>query len=197
MAKTNPFTAKAKNKKKKSRFYKITKPCANCPFRTDIPGYLTTARAQEIARDVVRTGNFACHKTANHDDETGEYDPTENESQCAGALIFQENLGQFGQLARIAMRTGNFNPDLLDMSAPVATTTQEFINHHGEEDEPDPVDCCSAVGEDCLAPAGWMEGGVIVENNDIDPDDMTYCENCGSPLCINCTCYCVETGVEE
>jgi hypothetical protein len=36
----------------KTRPYSLTTPCPKCPFRTDVPPYLTCARVVEIARSL-------------------------------------------------------------------------------------------------------------------------------------------------
>lgn len=67
--------------------YGMTTPCALCPFRKDIPAFLTKERVQEIERGLDR-GEFHCHKTVEHDDnEDGEVVETGKEMHCAGALI--------------------------------------------------------------------------------------------------------------
>lgn len=115
--------------------YDLKKPCAECPFRNDRPGYLTKARAREIANglDPKRLGaggSFGCHKTTVPDpDDDGERTSGPKTQHCAGALIMLEKMGRLdhNQSARFAMRFGQLNPDLLEMDSPVHATTAAFI----------------------------------------------------------------------
>lgn len=123
--------------------FRLTKPCKDCPFRTDKAGYLHSARAREIAESVLGGSNFHCHKTIEHDEE-GEtcVNPSKSE-MCAGAMLFAEKVldGRNGgagcgvnQMARIGMRLGTFNPDLLDATAPVHESVEAMVRHHARED---------------------------------------------------------------
>lgn len=101
--------------------YSMTTPCAHCPFRSDIPAFLTPARIREIERSLVRS-EFPCHKTTSHDDEDScesTYTPKGTEIHCAGALILMEKLGRSSQMMRIAERLRMYDPSKLDMDAPV------------------------------------------------------------------------------
>ena len=79
--------------------YKLTRPCAHCPFRSDIPPFLRSARVSEIERGLER-GEFACHATLDDDrwNENGDgeqdYYPNGTEEHCAGALILLEKLNR-------------------------------------------------------------------------------------------------------
>lgn len=172
--------------------FDLVRPCPKCPFRTDcLEGWLRKDRAIEIVESLtLHDQGFPCHETTNLDDD-GDYVPGgQREQHCAGALIMLENSGQgAGQLARIAERLGKFDPDKLDLEFPVFRSFDDFIIHHAG-DEWVEVEACSKVDEECLAPAGFAVGGGVMTNHDIDPDDMTSCEQCGEPLCKNCTCWC-------
>jgi hypothetical protein len=109
--------------------YSMTSPCPSCPFRTDIPAYLTAARVREIQQGLIRS-EFPCHKTTRHetDDDGGEhYIPTGAEVHCAGALILLEKIGQPSQMMRIAERLGMYDAGKLKMDAPVFDTFGEMI----------------------------------------------------------------------
>lgn len=178
----------------------LRRPCPHCPFRTDRPGYLRRARAAEIAQDLERGHAFACHETTVDDDDEFERHVTADSQQCAGALIVLEREGRSTQLQRIAERLGSTAE--LDMSAPVAESLEMFVRHHEpevEEHEP-----CEIAGPHCTAPAGWMEGGTIVEN--YAPEPTTSCPYCGSYVCEACSvkhgderpccdCYEIESAV--
>jgi hypothetical protein len=105
----------------KRRPYGLTQPCAKCPFRNDIPGYLTRGRVREIRQSLV-TSDFPCHLTTTHrddDDVGGCYVPTGTEMHCAGALILLEKLGTPSQMMRISERLGMYDMRELSMDAPV------------------------------------------------------------------------------
>lgn len=49
--------------------FDLKRPCKDCPFRSDIPGYLTKARAREIIDGITRgQATFSCHKTNDFSD---------------------------------------------------------------------------------------------------------------------------------
>ena len=69
-------------------FGKRTAPCAKCPFRRDVPGFLMQERAEEIAEAITEgDAAFWCHQTVDYDgdeefDDNGEplsddYAPTD------------------------------------------------------------------------------------------------------------------------
>lgn len=89
---------------------RLTAPCKHCPFRTDIPAYLTAERVEEIQYSLIRS-EFPCHETTQHDEE-GEVMSTGSEMHCAGALILLEKLEQpsrassrWTHLSSIALKT--------------------------------------------------------------------------------------------
>ncbi len=104
--------------------FDMVRPCLRCPFRTDIPGYLSAARVREIGASL-DGGTFPCHNTVDYengwgdDQESEEYTPSGNEVHCAGALILLERLSRPSQMMRIAERLGFYDRRKLDMNAPV------------------------------------------------------------------------------
>lgn len=110
--------------------YGLTKPCDNCPFRNDIPAFLTKGRVREIERALDR-GEFECHKTTfstgGEFDEDGHYNRSGKEAHCAGALILLEKLERPSQMMRISERLGMYDRTKLDMDAPVFDTFKEMI----------------------------------------------------------------------
>ena len=95
--------------------YDLRTPCNLCPFRNDRKRlWVPVDRMLEMAN-----GEFCCHKTAKHNDETGEYDPTPDSQHCAGALIFLEKIEQPHQMMRICERLGLYDRTKLDMHSPV------------------------------------------------------------------------------
>lgn len=108
--------------------YDMTSPCPHCPFRNDIPAYLSEERVEEI-RDGLERGEFPCHKTtASVEDEDGvERVTTEDSKHCAGALILLEKIDEPSQMMRIAERIGMYDRTELNMDAPVYDCWEDMI----------------------------------------------------------------------
>lgn len=110
--------------------FNLRKPCAHCPFRTDIKGYLTAGRAREIALGLLLHQHpFSCHEH-NDFDEDGDTIEGPKAQHCAGALIFLEAQERPNQLMRIAERLGFYDRSKLDMEAPVHRTLAALVKHH-------------------------------------------------------------------
>lgn len=117
--------------------FDLRRPCKECPFRNDRPGYLTRERARQIAHalDPGRPdlgGSFTCHKTtvpADDEDEDGDMMDGPNAQHCAGALIMLEKSGRtdHNQILRIMGRLGAYDPDKLDLDAPIHESAEAFI----------------------------------------------------------------------
>jgi hypothetical protein len=110
--------------------FNLHKPCANCPFRSDITFYLPEARRREIADHLQADGTFQCHKTTDGDwDDDFNYVPTGNESHCAGALLVMLKSGAFDAnwRLRFAVGFGLLDPNKLDQSVPVFDTLALFV----------------------------------------------------------------------
>ena len=107
--------------------YGLTKPCKLCPFRTDIPPYLTAPRVREIERSLDRS-EFPCHETVDYDDEGERSGEGPREMHCAGALILMMHEGTSSQMHRISHRLGLYDPSKLDMTAPVFTSWDEMAD---------------------------------------------------------------------
>lgn len=112
----------------------LVRPCAKCPFRTDIPGYLAADRMEEIIDALYSGATFTCHETTVEieDDEDGEMVDGPNAQHCAGALIFLEHQERPNQLMRISERLGFYNREKLEMDSPVPDCEYELIEHHAE-----------------------------------------------------------------
>jgi hypothetical protein len=121
--------------------FNLHRPCAKCPFRNDIPPYLTPDRVLELQAAIESAGKvFTCHQTLDpeqRDDETGDYLGGQKDAHCAGALIllekaFDSDSGGHGcrvnQMARIAVRLGVFDPSKLDLDAPVYGSFEEMYD---------------------------------------------------------------------
>lgn len=115
--------------------FDLKRPCAECPFRRDIPGYLTGARAREIANAVLDGSTFPCHhttETIETDDGESDCVATAESQHCAGALILARRRGRSSQLSRVAERLGYYDPSALDMESPVFISAAEMICHHSK-----------------------------------------------------------------
>ncbi|HUW00812.1 MAG TPA: hypothetical protein VMW08_00535 [Acidimicrobiales bacterium] len=192
----------------------VTKaPCAKCPFRKDVPIYLRAGAREEIARALADGRGFPCHATVNYDtdeeDEEGATIPDQSAaSECAGAVAALELSGGSSQLARIAERLGDLDPDrpghhddvwpLHEWPLLAAGATGD--NPEEEEYE---GDTCSVVNAGCEAPAGYLgTGGAVVHG--VEHTD-NYCPGCGDPVCETCmadeelcpTCLEYEADMEE
>jgi hypothetical protein len=104
--------------------YSLTSPCPNCPFRNDIPPFLTRSRVREIQTSLIQS-EFPCHKTTDFDDE-GEPRTSGREQHCAGALILLEKIGRPSQMMRISERLGMYDHSKLKMDAPVFDSFREM-----------------------------------------------------------------------
>lgn len=97
--------------------FRLRRPCALCPFRTDVIPYLTRARVESL--DVaLEQQTFTCHETLTRDGE-GELTHAKDSAHCAGALILLEKLQRPSQAMRIAERFRLYDRTKLDMDAPV------------------------------------------------------------------------------
>lgn len=117
---------------------KLTTPCRDCPFRTDIPGYLRGERMEEIIDALHGDQTFTCHKTTveSEPDDDGETHTVDgpNAQHCAGALIFLEHQERPSQLMRVYERLGGYDRTKLDMDAPVPDCEYELVEHHANAD---------------------------------------------------------------
>lgn len=103
---------------------KLTTPCKNCPFRSDVAPYLQPTRAVEIVNGAVYgDAHFICHKTLQ----------AKEASFCAGAIIMAENVGRIPQLLRIYERVGSYVRAKMDFAAPVYKTPVAMINAYRNE----------------------------------------------------------------
>lgn len=106
----------------------LTKPCDNCPFRTDVDPFLTSERVEEICHGLIESqSTFACHKTTEFDEDAGGHINSEDEEHCAGALIMLEKLDRPNQMMRWMERLGQYDRTKLDMESPVFDCADEMI----------------------------------------------------------------------
>lgn len=109
--------------------YGLVRPCAHCPFRSDIPGYLRRSRAEQIVAGLrdPRGGEFPCHETMPRTDS-----PIDKAMVCAGSLLVTERDQGPNQMHRICERLNLYDPSKLDREAPCFNSFEEFIDHHGD-----------------------------------------------------------------
>lgn len=114
----------------------LVRPCAKCPFRTDVPFYLGAARRKEIADALSWGETFHCHETVHYDEQhwdygaedgLGHYTASGDEQHCAGALIVLHKIKRPNQVMQIAQRLALWEPEKLDMDSPVFNDLEEFI----------------------------------------------------------------------
>lgn len=102
--------------------YRMTRPCADCPFRKDRPFPLGPGRVREIQK-ATHLYPFSCHKTVDYDrDKPKQYE----HAHCAGALILREKLGRPSLVMRMAQYVGIYDPTKLELDAPVYDSWDEM-----------------------------------------------------------------------
>lgn len=104
--------------------YDLTKPCADCPFRSDKRFPLNEGRVEDIVYGLYNNATFSCHKTTTAKGRSSDH---KNAQHCAGALIFLENQDRPHQMMRICERLGMYDRRKLDMDFPVYDTMEEMI----------------------------------------------------------------------
>lgn len=175
----------------------LTRPCARCPFRDDVPNYLRRDRRRSILREMQSGKDFHCHKTVDysHENDEGETIPDVSDSSlCAGAsLLFLRNESEpGGQVARIALRLDPKYAAALD-ACTTPIRSWESWRDGGDDDSNEPEDddesddeprVCNTVDDDCTAPAGWGGYGGVMANDDADAEHD--CRSCGEPVCAAC-----------
>ncbi len=110
--------------------FTLTRPCDQCPFRTDHPTYLRAGRVEEICDSLLNEQtSFPCHKTI-HYDVAGVGHYLEGTQHCAGALIMLERMDAPNQLMRIMERIGAYDRSTLHMDSPVYESDQAMIHRH-------------------------------------------------------------------
>jgi hypothetical protein len=110
--------------------FTLTRPCDQCPFRTDIGTYLTSTRAEEICDSLLNEQtSFPCHKTI-HYDVAGVGHLLDGTQHCAGAMIMLEKMEAPHQLLRIMYRIRAYDPTLLHMDSPVYESDEAMIHRH-------------------------------------------------------------------
>jgi len=110
--------------------FDIKRPCATCPFRTDVAPFLH--RGPQLAEQL---GDdhfwFACHYSTGmiH----GKRVKKAEQSQCAGSTMVLWREARPNIAMRIALIAGMITPAQLEAEAPVFNSLEEFAAHHEGE----------------------------------------------------------------
>lgn len=112
--------------------FDLKSPCCDCPFRSDIGFFLHKGRRRDIAHALLKgDASFACHKTVDYSQwqEQGKHVAEPTEQHCAGALIVLKKMGALWDnlIPRFARMVGWFDPDRLNLEAPVYDSMEDFI----------------------------------------------------------------------
>lgn len=107
--------------------HSLVRPCAKCPFRSDIRPYLSAERVEQIEQEVIdEQKDFYCHATVDYsedenedDEESGQGRIADDSLVCAGMMILCEKMERPTQMMRISERLGGYRREKLDMKAPV------------------------------------------------------------------------------
>lgn len=106
--------------------YALTGPCAQCPFRRELPVPLRAERAAEIAHALRSGESFTCHKTVRYGDESADAGHV-GARECGGAMAVLEREGIPNQGMRIAERLGVYRPEQMEADAPVFDSLDEWV----------------------------------------------------------------------
>lgn len=110
-----------------ARLFILTKPCNDCPFLVEGGVRLHPESALDILQAIERDKCiFPCHNTVDYDNVDGETD-TSNSAYCAGAMIYLQHQGRPHQGMVAGMMFNMFDPDALDMDAPVFRSPFGFL----------------------------------------------------------------------
>ncbi len=143
--------------------FSCTTPCGNCPFRTDSLPY-SSAEALEVMRSKIDDIGFICHKSVKRftkEEETFVLNQKDGlgisgtlmqdfHVACSGAMILL--MKERGRVHDVAIRN-YFDPQTLDMDAPVFNSFDEMINHHDR-----PLDLGSCKKDKALVPVKLCPG---------------------------------------
>lgn len=101
-------------------FYKMKKPCPNCPFLKKGGVELRPGRVEDILESLMADDKkpFLCHKTLDGvEDEEGSYQAAGTEKMCAGAsaVLWKRRMPTVGM--RMAIVLGIASPELWKKNA--------------------------------------------------------------------------------
>lgn len=116
-----------------SKFFALKRPCADCPFRSDLCFPLGTERREDIADSLRNGASFTCHKTFDYDSDDGGGKQTDKSAFCAGALITMEKEEAPNNIMRVSERLGLYDHTRLRMDSPTFDSLQEWQDAEGDE----------------------------------------------------------------
>lgn len=111
------------------------KPCAGCPFRSDVPVYLGHSRVQKIAAAVAEYADFKCPNAGAPSEENYPVARTawmRTANHCVGAHIFLLKIAPKDRMLWLLIATGHLRPEDYDLEVPVFETLEEFVQHHAK-----------------------------------------------------------------
>lgn len=166
--------------------FDLVKACPGCPFRKsgDEPVRLRHGRVIEIHNAVAQWngGEFPCHKTTEHGSD-GEHIRRDDEQHCAGAIAYAHKVGEVPQVVRMGIHLlagkepTDYGPPeaVFDSFHDFAESALDYEDARGEP--------CNTVNTDCIAPAGYLSGGSVIQG---DTYADCECKECGEPVCSEC-----------
>lgn len=103
-------------------FFKLKRPCANCPFLKEGAIKLRPGRVESILHGLSADDHstFSCHKTLDgEEDDEGGYNPGGGEKMCAGAaaVLWKRGLPTVGM--RLSLAFGMTTPELWEKNADI------------------------------------------------------------------------------
>jgi len=121
--------------------YEMTRPCPTCPFRSDgkAATAITPAQVDQLELHLTMS-EHACLNEA-----------TDGDQHCAGALILLEKLEQPHQMMLISERLGLYDPNDLDLEAPVFDSWEDMREHMED------VEAAPRTEEICPRCDNWAE----------------------------------------
>ena len=92
----------------KCNMWRVLEPCNNCPFLDNGKAiHLAEGRVDSIKQDLLKGGNFVCHKTAHGlDTEMNPTDEPQTPKMCAGAYLYLKKIGKPNEIMQVAERLG-------------------------------------------------------------------------------------------
>ncbi|QWA93132.1 hypothetical protein [Klebsiella michiganensis] len=107
------------------KLFAMKRPCKDCPFLKNNPIPLVEGRIDDIKSTLLANDNipFFCHKTtyttgAFNDDETGQYQPSEQETYCMGAMAYLYAKQRVNVPMRLGLIHGLCDIDDIEKSVP-------------------------------------------------------------------------------
>ncbi|EOY8740426.1 hypothetical protein ACQFG6_006100 [Klebsiella michiganensis] len=111
-------------------FFKMKRPCADCPFLKGGGIPLEDGRIEQIKRDLMEDDErpFQCHKTTystggTYDEDTEKYLPSGKEVYCAGSMVFLYANRRMNVPMRLGLIYGALDIADLEATVPLIDTS--------------------------------------------------------------------------